>query len=90
MNVTLSGLKAPAWLFVVPAVKDGANEDSDPHELPPGPLTMPKLLAQNASGMNGLLHGVKSALVVNSPHAPGVTSAPCAPPSNTIFKSLNG
>jgi hypothetical protein len=42
------------------------------------------------SATNGVLHGVKSAFVVYTPHAVGVSSAARAPPLNDSLKLVKG
>ena len=77
----------PAWSVVEPAISSGANGNGeDGHARTTGPAVIWKLLVGNASGTNGLAHGVKSD-VVHIPAAVGVDSAACAPPLKESLKS---
>src|ERR1019366_1247615 len=74
-----------------PAVSDGENGRApDGQAAPPGPSAIAKLAFVRKSGAWGLLHGVRSALVVYVLHLVGVASVALLPPSKWRWKSLNG
>src|ERR1019366_6748195 len=86
-----NGVKPPASVVVVPAVSDGENGRApDGEGAPPGPSAIAKLAFVRKSGAWGLLHGVRSALVVYVLHLVGVASVALLPPSKWRWKSLNG
>src|ERR1019366_433109 len=86
-----NGVKPPASVVVVPAVGDGENGRApDGQAAPPGPSAIAKLAFVRKSGAWGLLHGVRSALVVYVLHLVGVASVALLPPSKWRWKSLNG
>src|SRR5580700_2906809 len=82
-NATVNGVNAPAWLLVDPAANDGANCAA-------GQPVTSKLLVGVESGVNGVLHGVRSAEVVAVPHTRGFASVARAPPPSVSLSSLNG
>ncbi len=83
-------MKLPAPSLLDPAVSVGVNGGGLAHGPPPGPAAISMLLVSNASPTAGVTHGVTSELAVYTPHAGGVTSAPCAPPFKETRRSLNG
>src|SRR5450759_3043881 len=80
-NVTLNGLKPPAWLFVVPALNDGLNP-------PPHPVLMLNVSDGVTAGVP--LQGVSDVWVWNVPHDGGVMNGARRPPKKCSFRSLNG
>src|SRR5580692_2848505 len=68
----------------------GVNGSGDAHGAPLVPVAIWKLLGENTSSTAGELHGVKSEVLVNSPHVGGVVSAACDPPLNASLKTVNG
>src|SRR5580692_4984756 len=68
----------------------GVNGSGDSHGAPLVPVAIWKLLGENTSSTTGVLHGVKSELLVNNPHVGGVTSAACDPPLKESLKFVNG
>src|SRR5580692_12298564 len=68
----------------------GVNGSGDSHGAPLVPVAIWKLLEENTSSTAGELHGVKSEVLVNSPHPGGVTSAACDPPLKDSLKFVNG
>ena len=75
MIVVVSALNAPAWIFVDPAVSDGANGNGSLHALPPGPESIWKLEDGLATSDGSLAdHGCSVVVVVYDPHSPGVAS----------------
>src|ERR1019366_2383020 len=101
-NVTENGLEAPAVGVWLPAVKDGLNGRLPGHA-PPAPFQ--STLNDDdgvASGVPaiasvperpprpGVLHGVRSVVVVNVPQLCGFANGALAPPLNVSSSSLKG
>ena len=78
-NVSVNGLNCPAFGFDVPALNDGVNGGLDGHAPP-----WPSQLTSNdedgvASGVYGVLHGVRSDVPVNVPQVCGVAKPGAQP-----------
>jgi hypothetical protein len=71
-------------------MSDGLNGNGEEHALPPGPAFSANAFAERKSGVNGLLHGVKSDMDEYTPHDGGVVNAACAPPLKIKRKCVNG
>src|ERR1700684_627838 len=68
--VTVSGLYCPASGLDVPALKDGANGGLAAHSpSPDAPQPISKGEVEFASGVTGVLHGVRSEVASKVPHA---------------------
>ena len=79
----MNGLNAPATGETMPPVNAGANP-------PPQPSSIESELDGSASGVSGALHGIKSDVVVNTPHDCGVANGALGPPFNRSTSSSNG
>jgi hypothetical protein len=86
--VIVNGLNPPAWLLVVPAVKDGENGRGLSHGLPFGPAVT--LNVDEESTVPLAVHGSIEATVVYGPHKAGVLNGARSPPKKCSSKSSNG